>query len=114
MLSPARTQEIAAGFMQRSSRNGQVQPTVPTPSQVRRLQTWLVIFWMNQELRSELERYLRSRGDRRGDRRRAMRSYLVDRDQEMDKYEDQSLQVKSHVFRFDKGTWLTQPFVSRV
>ena len=92
-LSLARSQEISAGFIQRQNRRRQTRPTNATPSQLRSLQSWLVVFWMNQHLQSRISRYLRSRGGQRGSRREAMQRYLIGRNQEMDKYENVELQV---------------------
>lgn len=97
-LSLARIQEISAGFVERQNRRRQNRPTNATPSQLRSLQSWLVVFWMNQELQSRISRYLRTRGGNRGSRREAMRMYLVGRNQEIDKYEDIELQVSSAAF----------------
>jgi hypothetical protein len=119
-LSPVRTQEIVAGFIQRQHQRHRTQPTNATPTQLRSLQSWLVVFWMNQDLRRKICHFLRLRGGRRGSRRETMRAYLVGRDQEMDKYEDPELQVSPRVRNHSRlnaddetRTWLNLTFLRR-
>jgi hypothetical protein len=91
-LSEARTREIVLGYLQREARRNR-QPRQITVRDARQLQTWLVVFWLNQDLQARISRFLRLGGGFSGRRRADMRDYLIGRDQETDKYEDKGLQV---------------------
>lgn len=91
-LSELRTHEIATAYLQRQARHSR-HPRQITAQEARRLQTWLVVFWLNQDIQTRLSKYLRIRGDRSGRRRSELRNFLVGRDQETDKYEVEALQV---------------------
>ena len=91
-LSDIRTREIATGYIERQARrNRHLRPV--TTHEARRLQTWLLVFWLNQDLLAKLSRFPKERGDPSGQRRLGLRDYLSGRDQEIDKYEDDALQV---------------------
>ena len=91
-LSEARIREIVLGYLQRAARRNR-QPRQTTVRETRQLQTWLVVFWLNQDLQARISRFLRLGGGLSGRRRADMRDYLIGRDQETDKYEDKGLQV---------------------
>jgi hypothetical protein len=91
-LSEARTREIVLGYLQREARRNR-QPRQITVRETRQLQTWLVVFWLNQDLQARISRFLRLGGGFSGRRRADMHDYLLGRDQETDKYEDKGLQV---------------------
>lgn len=91
-LSEARIREIVLGYLQREARRNR-QPRQTTVREARQLQTWLVIFWLNQDLQARISKFLRLGGGLSGRRRADMRDYLTGRDQETDKYEDKGLQV---------------------
>jgi hypothetical protein len=91
-LSEARTREIVLGYLQREARRNR-QPRQTTVRETRQLQTWLVVFWLNQDLQARIYRFLRLGGGLSDRRRADMRDYLIGRDQDTDKYEDKDLQV---------------------
>ena len=94
-LSDIRTREVATGYIERQARHNR-HPHPVTTQEARRLQTWLLVFWLNQDLLAKVSRFLKERGDPSGQRRLGLRDYLTGRDQEIDKYEDDALQV-SHL-----------------
>jgi hypothetical protein len=84
---------ITSAYITRQTRRGQL-PREPTATEIRRLQTWLFLFFLNRDLQTRFEQYLGAKARRNRSRRQQLGEDLRHHDAHLDIYEDPALQVR--------------------